>query len=218
MDTVKETVARLKPKWRGRLHELGFYVSIPAGILLVWVAQGTTAKIGAAVFAGTLTLLYGTSAAYHRGKWSPRAERVMKHLDHSMIFVLIAGSYTPFCLLALKPSWGIAILAIAWAVATLGIVLTITMLDRLHKTGLVMYLGLGWLAIIAAPQFAHSLTTAELVLLATGGVLYTVGAVLLATNWPDPNPKVFGYHEIWHSFVIAAGVCHFSAVLLLVRG
>jgi hemolysin III len=218
MDTVKETVARLKPKWRGRIHELGFYVSIPAGILLVRVAQGTTAKVGAAIFAGTLTLLYGTSAAYHRGKWSPRAERVMKHLDHSMIFVLIAGSYTPLCLLALKPSWGIAILAIAWAIATVGIVLTITMLDRLHKTGMVMYIGLGWLAIIAAPQFAHSLSATELFLLVAGGVLYTVGAVLLATNWPDPNPAVFGYHEVWHSFVIAAGGCHFAAVLLLVRG
>ena len=218
MDTLSNAIAKLKPKWRGRLHELGFYASIPAGIVLIGVARNTTARVGAAIFALTLTLLYGTSAAYHRGEWTPRAERLMKHLDHSMIFVLIAGSYTPLCLLALRPAWGIAILAIAWAIATVGIVLTITMLDRLHKIGMVMYLGLGWLAVIAAPQFFHALSATELILLIAGGVLYTVGAVLLATNWPDPNPAVFGYHEVWHSFVIAAGGCHFAAVLLLVRG
>ena len=195
-----------RPRLRGRLHQVAFFVSLPAGITLVALAGGVAARVGAAVFATTLTGLFGVSMAYHRGRWSDRARLVMKHVDHSMIFVFIAGSYTPVTLLAL-----------AWTGAAVGVVVTVWRLERWHALGFAMYLTLGWLAVVAAPQLARSLSRPELALLAAGGVLYTVGAIVLARKRPDPNPRVFGYHEVWHSFVVGASACHFTLVLLLVR-
>jgi hemolysin III len=157
------------------------------------------------------------SAAYHRGDWSDRARRIMRHLDHSMIFVFIAGSYTPITLLALRPAWGITLLALAWTGAAAGVVVTVLRLERWSGVGFAMYLVLGWLAVIAAPQLAQTLSRAELALLIAGGLLYTVGAVVLARKRPDPSPQVFGYHEVWHAFVVGASACHFTLVLLLVH-
>ncbi|MGH3926053.1 MAG: PAQR family membrane homeostasis protein TrhA [Pseudonocardiaceae bacterium] len=206
-----------RPRLRGRLHQLAFFVSIPAGIALVALARATTARVGAAVFAATLTGLYGVSAAYHRGQWSAGARRLMKHLDHSMIFVFIAGTYTPVSLLALRPAWGITLLALAWSGAAVGVLITVLRLERWGAVGFVMYLVLGWLAIVATPQLLHSLSRPELALLVIGGLLYTVGAVVLARRRPDPRPAVFGYHEVWHTFVVGANACHFALVALLVR-
>jgi hemolysin III len=202
---------------RGRFHQIAFFISIPAGITLIALAQGAEARVAATIFAVSLTGLYGVSAAYHRGRWSVAGERVMKHLDHSMIFVLIAGSYTPITLLALRPAWGITMLTLAWTGAAVGVLVTVLRLERWHRVGFVMYLAMGWLAVIATPQLVHSLSGVELTLLITGGLLYTVGAVILASNRPDPRPAVFGYHEVWHTFVVGAGVCHFALVMLLVR-
>jgi hemolysin III len=206
-----------KPKLRGRLHQVAFFVSIPAGIALVALARATTARVGAGVFAATLTGLYGVSAAYHRGRWSVGAQRLMRHLDHSMIFVFIAGSYTPVTLLALRPAWGITLLVLAWSGAAVGVLITVLRLERWHRLGFALYLVLGWLAIVAAPQLVHSLSRMELTLLVIGGMLYTVGAVVLARKRPDPDPAVFGYHEVWHTFVVGAATCHYALVLLLVR-
>jgi hemolysin III len=206
-----------RPILRGRLHQVAFFVSIPAGIALVALARATTARVGAVVFAATLTGLYGVSAAYHRGQWSVSAQRLMKHLDHAMIFVFIAGTYTPVSLLALRPAWGITLLALAWSGAAVGVLITVLRLERWGAVGFVMYLVLGWLAIIATPQLLHSLSRPELALLVIGGVLYTVGAVVLASRRPDPRPAVFGYHEVWHTFVVGANACHFALVALLVR-
>jgi hemolysin III len=206
-----------RPILRGRLHQVAFFVSIPAGIALVALARATTARVGAVVFAATLTGLYGVSAAYHRGQWSVSAQRLMKHLDHSMIFVFIAGTYTPVCLLALRPAWGITLLALAWTGAAVGVLITVLRLERWGAVGFVMYLVLGWLAIVATPQLLHALSRPELALLVIGGVLYTVGAVVLARRRPDPRPAVFGYHEVWHTFVVGANACHFALVALLVR-
>jgi hemolysin III len=206
-----------KPRLRGRLHQAAFFASIPAGITLVALAQGVAARVGAAIFALSLTALYGASAAYHRGQWSARALKVMRRLDHCMIFVLIAGTYTPVVLLALRPSWGITLLVMSWVGATLGIVITVLRLERWPSVGFTMYLVLGWLAVVAAPQLAATLSGVELALLAAGGVLYTVGAVVLAAGRPNPRPAVFGYHEIWHAFVVGASASHFALVALLVR-
>lgn len=206
-----------KPRFRGRLHGIAFVVSIPAGVVLVLAGQTAAAWIGATVFALSLSALYGTSAAYHLRSWSPRAERFMKHLDHSMIFVLIAGSYTPIALLALRPTWSVAMLSIAWAGAILGIFLTVTRLDRLHRTGMVLYLALGWLPVAAVLELTRELSIAELLLLAGGGILYTAGAMMLAARWPRLRPATFGYHEVWHAMVVAGGACHYTLVLLLVR-
>lgn len=206
-----------KPRLRGRLHQVAFFVSIPAGIALVALARGAEARVGAAIFAASLTALYGVSAAYHRGQWSARALMVMRRLDHCMIFVLIAGSYTPVVLLALRPSWGISLLVVSWVGAAVGVVITVLRLERWPAVGFTMYLVLGWLAILAGPQLAASLSGVELTLLAVGGLLYTVGAITLATHRPNPSPAVFGYHEIWHTFVVSASASHFALVLLLVR-
>jgi hemolysin III len=205
------------PTLRGRLHQVAFFVSIPAGIVLVGVARATTARVAAVIFAATLTGLYGVSAAYHRGQWSVGARRLMKHLDHSMIFVFIAGSYTPVTLLALRPAWGITFLVLAWSGAAVGVLVTVLRLERWHALGFAMYLVLGWLAIVATPQLVQSLSSPELALLVGGGVLYTVGAVVLARKRPDPHPAVFGYHEVWHAFVVGANACHFALVALLVH-
>jgi hemolysin III len=206
-----------KPRLRGRFHQVAFFVSIPAGIALVAIAQGAKARAGAAIFAGSLTALYGVSAAYHLGRWSLGTERVMRQLDHSMIFVLIAGSYTPITLLALRPAWGITLLALVWIGASVGVLITVLRHERWRRVGFVMYLVLGWLAVVATPQLLRALSGAELALLVAGGLLYTFGAVVLARNRPDPYPAVFGYHEVWHTFVLGAGVCHYALVLLLVR-
>jgi hemolysin III len=206
-----------KPRLRGRLHQAAFFVSIPAGIALVALARGAEARVGAAIFAASLTALYGVSAAYHRGQWSARALKIMRHLDHCMIFVLIAGSYTPVMLMSLHPSWGISLLVISWVGAAVGIMITVLGLERWPAVGFTMYLVLGWLAVVVAPQLAASLSGVELTLLAVGGLLYTVGAIVLAVNRPNPSPLVFGYHEIWHTFVVSASASHFALVLLLVR-
>jgi hemolysin III len=206
-----------KPRLRGRLHQIAFFLSIPAGLALVGLAQATEARVAALVFAGTLTALYGVSATYHRGEWSERAHRIWKHLDHSMIFVFIAGSYTPVTLLALRPTWGITLLALAWSGAALGVLVTVLRLERWHGVGFAMYLVLGWGAILAIPQLVQSLTRVEMGLLVTGGLLYTIGAIVLVRKRPDPHPTVFGYHEVWHAFVVGANACHFLLVLLLVR-
>jgi len=206
-----------KPQLRGWLHQIAFFASLPAGVALVGLAGGVEARVAAALFAVTLTALFGVSAAYHRGNWSDRARRTMRHLDHSMIFVFIAGSYTPVTLLALRPAWGITMLALAWTGAAAGVVVTVLRLERWHGVGFAMYLVLGWLAVIAAPQLVHALSRAELALLVAGGLLYTIGAVVLGRKRPDPSPRVFGYHEVWHTFVVGASACHFALVVLLVR-
>ena len=207
-----------KPRWRGRMHQLAFFASLPAGVALVALAgAGVEARVAAAIFAAGLSGLYGVSALYHRRNWSTRAARVMRHLDHSMIFVFIAASYTPVTLLALRPAWGIALLVLAWSVAAVGVLITVLRLERWNGVGFALYLVLGWLALFAFPQLVRSLSVVEMTLLVTGGVLYTVGAVVLARARPDPRPLVFGYHEVWHSFVVGASTCHFTLVLLLVR-
>lgn len=207
----------VKPRWRGRLHQIAFFVSLPAGVALVAVASGIEARVVATVFAVSITGLYGTSALYHRGKWSPRRLRLMQRLDHSMIFVLIAGTYTPLTLMALRPAWAITLLSLAWTGAAVGITLEFLRLNRLRHAGDVMYIGLGWLIVIATPQLLRSLGAAQLALIVTGGVLYTVGAIVLAARRPDPDPRVFGYHEVWHAFVVAAGLCHYAAIFAIVH-
>ena len=192
-------------------------MSIPAGIALVAVSRSTTAYVGAAIFAVSLTAVYGTSAAYHVRSWSPQAERVMRRLDHCVIYVLIAGSYTPIALLALRPAWSVAMISIGWAGAVVGVLLMVTGLDHLHRVGLALYLTLGWLPVAAAPELVRGLTNGQLALLFAGGVLYTAGAIMLAAKRPRLRPASFGYHEFWHAMVIGAGACHYALVLLLVR-
>ena len=201
---------------RGRLHEVAFFISIPAGVALVALADTGKARFAAAVFAVGLAGVFGASAAYHRIAWSGPALRRMKRLDHSMIFILIAGTYTPLCLLALHGVWGVAMLATVWAGAITGIVLKQVDIDGMKRLSGFLYIALGWVSIVVLPQLFRNMSVTGSVLVVAGGLLYTLGAIVFATKRPDPNPAVFGYHEIWHAFTAGAGLCHYAAVLLLI--
>jgi len=201
---------------RGRLHEVAFFVSIPAGVALVALADTGKARFAAAVFAVGLAGVFGASAAYHRVDWSAPALRRMKRLDHSMIFILIAGTYTPLCLLALKGVWSVVMLATVWAGAITGIVLKQVNVDGMRRLSGFLYIALGWVSIIVLPQLFRNMSLTGSVLVVAGGLLYTLGAIVFAAKRPDPNPAVFGYHEIWHAFTAGAGLCHYAAVLLLI--
>ena len=204
-----------KPRFRGRIHQVAFFVSIPAGVVLVLLAHGPAATAVAAVYAASLAAVFGSSAAYHRGRWTERARRRMKRLDHSMIFVLIAASYTPVAVLVLGGTWEAVLLSLAWAGAVAGITLKMARPDGHHVIGGILYMGLGWLAVIALPQLFAQLSAAESVLMVAGGLLYTGGAIVFATRRPDPSPSTFGYHEIWHAFMVAAACCHYAMILLI---
>jgi hemolysin III len=206
-----------KPTWRGRIHLVAFFLSIPAGLLLVLLSQGVSAHVGAAIFAVSLAGLFGVSAFYHTGNWAPEVKARWRRMDHAMIFVLIAGSYTPITLLALQPAWGISMLAIVWTVAVIGVTLALARFGALHRVGGYLYIGMGWIVVIAMPAVVTSLSSSELALLFAGGVLYTVGAIGLRLNRPNPRPLVFGYHEVWHAMTVAAAACHFTLVCMLVR-
>jgi hemolysin III len=208
--------ALARPRLRGRLHQVAFVASVPAGVALVLAARTGPARLAAGVYALSLAGLYGTSAAFHLGRWSAAMHRRMDQADHAMIYVLIAGSWTPFAVLALGPPWGLAILGAVWAVAIGGIAVVI-LWHRIRVVGIALYLTLGWLGLATLPWLAGTLGVARLTLLVAGGVLYTVGAVVLGRQRPDPNPRVFGYHEVWHAFTIAASACHYALIWLLVR-
>jgi hemolysin III len=205
------------PRLRGWIHQVAFFWSIPAGVILIALARGPSATAVVSVYAATLTLVFGASAAYHRVSWSPRGRSWMKRLDHSMIYALIAGSYTPVAVLALHGPWEIVVLSVAWAGAAVGVAMKLARPDGLRLPSAILYMALGWLALVALPQLVRGLRPAEFALMVVGGVLYTAGAIVLARRRPDPRPATFGYHEIWHAFQVAAAGCHFAMILLIVR-
>ena len=194
---------------------MSFLVSVPAGLVLVALAPTVGARIGVTVYALTLTTVFWVSSTYHRGSWSPEQFARWQRRDHAAIFLLIAGSYTPLCLLALEGSWRVWLLVAVWIGAGLGIAMKLYRVD-LHVLSGVMYLGLGWAAVIAFPQLVRALGTAPVVLIAAGGLLYSIGALALATHRPTLFPRTFGYHELWHAATAAAAACHYVAVVLIV--
>ena len=184
--------------------------------LLLVMADRPSARAGAAIFGASFMAVFGVSGAYHRLARTARAQRLMRRLDHSMIFVLIAGTYTPVCLLALPRSWWVPLLAVVWSLAAVGIALKLWGSGRVMVVSNSLYLLIGWLALIALPSFLRTVPPAALLLMLLGGVLYTVGAVLFFLRRPDPNPVVFGYHEVWHTFTVLAAASHFGMVALVV--
>ena len=199
---------------RGRLHQVAFFACIPGGLLLIWVAPGAAARVAALVYAASLLLQFGASAMYHLGNWTDGAYMRMRRLDHSMIFVLIAGTYTPMCVMALHGATTWIVLAVVWAGALAGIMTKLYRVD-LHVLSGFMYIGLGWVAIFILPALARELSTVGMALVVAGGVTYTLGALALATHRPDPWPDTFGYHEVWHAATIAAATCFYVAILLM---
>jgi hemolysin III len=210
------TLSAIHPRFRGRLHQAAFFAAIPAGIVLVAVAHSTGIRVAAIVYAISLVGLYGVSAAYHRRPWSPRSLQWMKRADHSMIFVLIAGTTTPVALFALHKPWSWIVLAAVWLGAALGIALKIHNVEGSRGLTGTLYIALGWLVVIQAPQLVRDLGPAALFLVVAGGLIYMVGAIVLLRHKPDPSPAVFGYKEIWHAMVIGGSACHYAAILLIV--
>jgi hemolysin III len=205
-----------KPLLRGWLHLVCFFLAIPAAVAIVIWANGASARVGSVVYAVGLVALFGVSGFYHRGRWSQATRRRMQRLDHATIFVMIAGSYTPLCLVAIKGWVGPVMLGVAWAGAVLGAILAFTDGNRSRVLRGSLYIALGWVSVFAAPELVDHLSASELVLIGVGGLLFTLGAITLLTHWPDPFPRVFGYHEVWHVMVVAAVVCHFVAIASVV--
>ncbi|WP_423923048.1 PAQR family membrane homeostasis protein TrhA [Frigoribacterium sp. 2-23] len=204
-----------KPTWRGWIHAATFPLAIASGIVLVCLAQGAAAKWACAVFLTTSVLLFGISATYHRFPWSPNAKRFLKRLDHSNIFLLIAGTYTPLAVVALPESKGTLLLVLVWTGALFGIAFRVFWLGapRWLYTPLYVLLGVGALLFVG-DLFAANL--AMMVLVLVGGGLYIVGAVFYATKWPNLAPGHFGFHELFHSLTVAAYVCHMTGIMIVV--
>ena len=205
-----------RPTWRGVLHSWAFLASIPAGVLLILLADGAAQRAAAAVYTGTLLAVFGTSAAYHRLAQSYRARRIMQRLDHSMIYLLIAGTYVPICLVALPTQWGVPLLATVGGLGVLGMVIKLVGVRSLQWLAYALYPVMGWAAVAASPALATHLSPLQLALVVAGGVAYTVGFPILLVRRPDPWPRTFGYHEVWHGFTVLAAVLHFGAVASVV--
>ena len=205
-----------RPKYRGVLHALGAFAVVPLGALLVDAASGTTARVAATVYVLAQLVVFATSASYHRLAKSPTARRRMQLADHSMIYLLIAGTWAPVCLLVLPGASGRMFLAGVVAAAAVGIVLKSFGIDRFPRSSNAMYGVMGGAALLALPGIVGSIDLPTVALLALGGLVYAGGAMVLLFKRPDPLPSVFGYHEIWHACTVGAAACHFAMVWLIV--
>ena len=207
----------LKPRLRGVLHQWAFAGFLAAGVGLVLEAGSARARLAVAVYALSLAALFGTSALYHRVTWRRLgARRWMRRLDHAMIFVLIAGSYTPFALLVLRGTLGTVILIAVWSAALAGAVFKLIWIDAPGWLMAAAYVATGWIAVVAIPELVHGLGVVAVCAVGAGGILYSAGAVIYARKRPDPVPMVFGYHELFHLLVILAAALQYAVVALWV--
>jgi hemolysin III len=216
--TESETASapRVKPLLRGYLHEYAFFVFVLLGVALALAAPTSRARLAAVIFAACVVSMLGTSALYHRVNWRLGPRRWLRRLDHAMIFLLIAGTYTPFGLLVLSGNWRVVVLAIVWSGALTAIVLRMIWIRAPKWLDALVAVALGWVGIFAFPQIFDKIGVFGTMLLLAGGILYTVGAVVYARRKPDPFPTVFGYHEIFHALVIAAVACQYASVTFFV--
>ncbi|HEX5595526.1 MAG TPA: hemolysin III family protein [Micromonosporaceae bacterium] len=204
-----------KPRMRGWLHAYAFFVAIVCGIVLCSIAAsrpGWTPLISCVTYSLTVCGLFGTSALYHRRVWSKRGYQIMRRLDHSMIFVFIAGTYTPFCLLLLPPRSAKILLAAVWVGALAGVALQMIWPHAPRWFSAPLYLALGWVAVAVLPDILRMGGVTALVLLTVGGAIYSVGAVFYALRRPNPWPTVFGHHEFFHACTLVAAICHHIAI------
>jgi hemolysin III len=212
---AEELIARTKPRLRGVTHEWAFFISLVAGAALIAAAPSGQSRVAMAIYAFSLSGLLGTSALYHRVNWRrPEIRRWMRRLDHSMIFLLIAGTVTPFALLVMSGPLASALLIAVWAGAIAGIVVELIWVDAPKWATTIVYLAVGWIGVLGFPAIVVDAGLGAGLLIAAGGVFYTTGAIVYATQRPDPNPAVFGYHEIFHALVLAAAAAHFAAVAI----
>jgi len=208
------TLSTTTPRLRGVSHQLAFFAALGAGLVLV--AMAATARTAAAVgiYAASLAMMFGISAAYHRGGWAPRARMRWRRADHATIFLAIAGTYTPICLLVIS---GSHLLGLVWAGALAGVLQAVLWPTAPRWVSTSLYCGLGWLGATHYAEVRDALARGSLILLVAGGLLYTAGAIVYARRRPDPVPTVFGYHEVFHALVIAASICHFTVVVQIVQ-
>jgi len=206
----------VKPRLRGVFHQYCFFISLIGGTGLVLASPTGRAQVASAVYAAALTGLFGSSALYHRVTWSPPARRWMRRLDHSMIFVLIAGTYTPFAVLIASGTQRLAVLAAVWGAALLGALLRLFWIDAPKWISVALAFAMGWLVIGSTPGLALQTGPAAVFLIVLGGVLYSIGALVYAFRRPNPAPAVFGYHEVFHAFVCAAAAAHFATIAFFV--
>jgi hemolysin III len=215
IERVREVKEEIKPKLRGWLHAATTPLALAAGVVLIVLSPTVATRVGSALFAGTALLLFAVSAVYHRGTghWSPRVHAALQRFDHSNIYLLIAGSYTPFALILLDGAARITLLAIVWTGAITGVVTRVAWRNAPRWVNAPVYLALGWVAIFYAGDLLSG-GPAVTTLIAVGGGLYTLGGLVYAFKKPDPFPTWFGFHEVFHTFTIAAFVCHYVAASL----
>jgi hemolysin III len=206
----------VKPRLRGVFHEWAFFASLGASALLLVLASNAREAVASSVYVAALAAVFGVSALYHRITWSPPVRVWMRRLDHSTIFLFIAGTYTPFALLAVKGTLGWAVLAVAWAGAVAGMVVALAWPGAPKWLAAIVYVALGWAGVAVAPELFSGAGVAAATLVAVGGVLYTVGAVAYVAKRPNRWPTTFGYHELFHVLVVAAAVVQFVAIALVV--
>lgn len=215
-ERVGDAVEVAKPRLRGWLHAVTSPAALAAGVVLIVLAPSGSATAAAAAYAITSFVLFTTSAVYHRGHWSPPVENRLKRLDHANIFLLIAGTYTPFAVLALSGDTRIAVLAAVWGAATVGVLFRVFWVSAPRWLYTALYIGLGWAAGLFVPQLLHGAGVTAFVLLAAGGVFYTFGGVVYGLKRPNPSPKWFGFHEIFHACTVAAFTCQYIAASFVV--
>lgn len=221
LDTLAHTVAEVKPKLRGWLHLAVAPLALAGGIVLVVLSPDATTRVGSALFTGSAVVLFTVSAVYHTGSWSPRTWAILRRFDHANIFLLIAGSYTPFSLLLLEGTERVVLLSVVWTGAVLGVLFRVFWAGAPRWLYTPIYIALGWAAIFFIPSFADGaqrlgvgVGTAVVVLVVVGGALYTLGGVVYGFQRPDPWPQWFGFHEVFHSFTILAFVTHYVGISL----
>jgi hemolysin III len=209
------TAERLKPRLRGVFHELGFYAALGAGVALVLTAEGGRARISATVFSGCVVACFGSSALYHRPTWNPAVRAWLARLDHGGVYLLIAGTYTPFGLLVMSTGWAVPVLAVVWSGTLAAILLKLFWFRAPKWLSASIGVALGWVGAAAFSQLLK-VPLFGLLLVVAGGLLYTAGAVVYVRRRPDPFPRVFGYHELFHVLTLAAAGCQYAAIAFFV--
>ncbi|WP_307837302.1 hemolysin III family protein [Aeromicrobium sp. YIM 150415] len=217
-ERLQARVDVIKPKLRGWLHLATAPLAFFSFVVMLVIADDPLARAGAAVFMVSSLALFVVSAVYHTGRWHESVQRALKRIDHSNIFIMIAGSYTPFSLLLLSGTHAAIMLSLVWGGALLGVVFKVFWLSAPRWIYVPLYLVLGWAAVLYWPEFVNAAPTAVLVLMIVGGGLYTLGALVYGFKWPDPFPRWFGFHEVFHTLTIAAFIVHYVGVSLLVYG
>jgi hemolysin III len=205
-----------KPTWRGRSHQIAAFVFPVLCVPLVLAASGAADRASVAVYALGVTAMYGVSAAYHRGRWTDAARRRMRRLDHSTILVGIAATYTPLVVIGLGGTIAKVVLAVVWGGAAAGVAVRMLWLDAPRPVTIAAYLSVGWVAVAILPRLLHDLGGTVFSLMIAGGAVYSAAAVVYSRRRPDPWPVTFGYHEVFHALVLAAGACFYAAVALVV--